>query len=102
MVKAVQSIARGKAPGPSRTRPEFSHAVVGATGEKPGAAIPVAMCILLADGRPRNSCGPLLLELAARRSRRSPRQALLIIIRRVIGKALLATELEALRRHLLP
>ncbi len=56
----VQYIARGNAPGPSGMHPEFLHAAVGATGEKPGAAILVGVCDLLADGRAPKQLRPFI------------------------------------------
>ncbi|CAK0886604.1 unnamed protein product [Prorocentrum cordatum] len=107
---AIRSFSRGAAPGPSGHRPDFYKQVVGEKGDKPGCAILSGICNLLADGRAPKQLraylggarGTALRKTAKDGSDDARPVCSGETIRRVVGKALLATELNALRAHLQP
>ena len=110
VVKAIHSFERGTAPGPSGHRPDFYKQVVGEKGDKMGSDILTGISNLLADGRAPKQLRPYfggargtaLRKLAKDGTEDARPVCSGEAIRRVVGKALLATELDALRAHLQP
>ena len=110
IAKAIHSFARGVAPGPSGHRPDFYKQIIGELGDRPGCAILTGISNLLADGRAPKQLRPYLggargvaLHKTNKNGGEDARPACSgEAIRRIVGKALLATEIEPLRAHLLP
>ena len=110
MARAVRSFARGVGAGPTGMRPDFLKQIVGEETDRPGLAILSGICNLLADGRAPKYLRPFLggakgtaLFKRAKNGDDDARPACSgEAIRRLVSKALLATEAGTLAEHLLP
>ena len=106
---AIISFKRGVEPGPAGQRPDLDRQIIGEKGDRPGCAILAGICNLLADGRGPPQLRPYLggarataLAKKTKDGRDDARPACAgEAIRRVVGKALLATEVDVLTAHLL-
>ncbi|CAE8604691.1 unnamed protein product, partial [Polarella glacialis] len=124
--KAILSFQRGLGSGPSGTRPDFLRQVIAEKADKPGLALITRFCNLLADGQAPSGVRSYLagangfaLEKEAKATRAeaggttdasmAPQNGIDArpvcsgeVWRRVVGKAFLASERDALLGHLLP
>ncbi|CAE8723859.1 unnamed protein product, partial [Polarella glacialis] len=122
--KAILSFQRGLGSGPSGARPDFLRQVIGEKADKPGLALITRFCNLLADWQAPSGVCPYLagangfaLEKEAKATRAeaggttdasmAPQNGIDArpvcsgeVWRRVVGKALLASERDALLGHL--
>ena len=110
VAKAALSFARGAGPGPTGLRPDFVKQIIGDKGEKRGIGSITQLCNLLADGQAPPKLAPFLAgangNAMDKKSKTGEQDARPVCSgdywRRLVGKALLSTELENLRDHLLP
>ena len=110
MAKSIHSFSRGAAPGPSGHRPDFYKQIIGENGDRPGCAIMTGLCNLVADGRAPKQLRPYLggarCTALYKRKKTGDDDARPACsgetIRRTVGRALLATEIDTLRDHLQP
>ena len=115
IAKAINSFKWGAGAGPLGTRPDFLRQVIGKKGMKSGISIVAAFCNLLADGRAPPELRPFFGGANGHAFRKESKPGAEQtddedarpvccgeVWRRVVGKALLATETEALQVHLCP
>ena len=110
VVHAINSFDAGVSAGPSGHRPDLYKQLIGEKGDKPAVSLFMALANLLASGRAPRELRPFIgsakgtaLKKKAKDGSDDARPACSgETIRRIIGKVLLGTDLEALSDHLLP
>ena len=120
----ILTFARGLGSGPSGLRPDFIRQIIGEKGDKPGLAVITEFCNVLADGAAPEAMRPYIggangFALNKNRKEVAAEEAEAAnnitsgaadvrpvccgeVWRRVVGKALLATESQNLAAHLYP
>ncbi len=110
IVRAVRSFDTGVSAGPTGQRPDLYKQLIGDKGDHPAVPLFTSLSNLLASGQAPPELRPFIggakgtaLYKTAKDGTDDARPACSgETIRRVIGKALLATEIEVLSDHLLP
>lgn len=107
---ALKSFDRGAAPGPSGLRADFLRQAVGEQADKPIIALITSLCNILANGEAPRGLQSILGGARGTAFNKTSKTGEVDarpvcsgeVWRRLVGKALLRTEMEALRAHLLP
>ena len=110
VVRAVRSFDTGVGAGPTGQRPDFYKQLIGDKGDRPAVPLFTSLSNLLASGQAPAELRPFIggakgtaLYKKAKDGTDDARPACSgETIRRVIGKVLLATDIEPLSDHLLP
>ncbi len=110
VVKAIRSFDTGVSAGLTGQRPDLYKQLIGERGDRPSVPLFAGLSNLLASGQaPRELCpclggakGTALRKIAKDGTDDARPACSGETIRRVVGKALLATENDALSEHLLP
>ncbi len=110
MVRAIRSFDTGVSAGLTGQRPDLYKQLIGERGDRPAATLLTGLSNVLASGQAPRELRPCIggakgtaLRRAAKDGTEDTRPACSgETIRRVVGKALLATEVDALGEHLAP
>ena len=110
VVRAIRSFDAGVAAGPSGQRPDFFKQLIGENGDKHSVPLITGLANLLASGRAPpelrpyigGAKGTALFKVAKDGSDDARPACSGETVRRVVGKALLASEMKSLKEHVLP